>query len=115
MPVEQSILFVNVIGRHKCGFLFGLVLIEPPAPFVFLSAVPSVVVIVLVIGAEFHALVTGPFDLRNLIASSQSISSGTNVVSKGKAVVLLLTEVKNNNLHEVKGRVQDVFFFFLNE
>lgn len=77
-------------------------LIEPPASFVFLSTVPFVVVIVLVVGAEFHALVTSPFGLRNLIASRQSISSSADIDSKGKAEVILLAEKQNNDLHEVK-------------
>lgn len=36
------------------------VLVEPPASFVFLGAVSFVVVVVLVVGAELDALVTGP-------------------------------------------------------
>lgn len=35
--------------------------VEPPASFVFLGTVSLVVVVVLVIGAELHVLVAGPF------------------------------------------------------
>lgn len=37
-----------------------LVLVEPPASFVFFGTVSVVVIVVLVIGAKFNALVTGP-------------------------------------------------------
>jgi len=65
------------------------ILVEPPASFVFFSTVSFVVVVILVIGAESHALMTGPLRYTNLMASRQSVSSCTYVGPKGKSVVIL--------------------------
>lgn len=65
------------------------VLVEPPASFVFFGTVSVVVIVVLVIGAKFNALVTGPVWNPNLIGSRKSISSCTYIDSKAKAVMIL--------------------------
>ena len=74
--------------------------VEPPASFVFLGTVAFVVVIILVVGAEPHALVTRPLRDTNMEISTQSISSGSYIGSKRESVVILqkdiLQELVNN-------------------
>lgn len=87
------------LALHVCIYMCIIwrkkpVLVEPPASFVFLGAVSFVVIVVLVVGAEFDALVTGPPWHTNLIISRQSISSCTCVGSKGESVVILQREVR---------------------
>lgn len=60
----------------------GVILVEPPASLVFPSTAPIIVVVVLVVGAELYALVTGPVRHADLIPSGQSISSCTHIASK---------------------------------
>lgn len=77
------------LSNHK-----NPILAEPPASFVFLRTVSFVVIIVLVIGAEFNTLVTGPPWHTNLITSRQSISSCTHIISESKSVVILQREMR---------------------
>lgn len=53
-------IYVHSGGRATLSNRKKNVLVEPPASLVFLGAVSLVVVIVPVVGAELHALVTGP-------------------------------------------------------
>ncbi len=101
-------IYVHLLGeRHEP------ILVEPPASFVFLGTVSTVVIIVLVVGAEFHALVTGPLWHTNLITSRQSISSCTYIGSKGKLVVILQREQWGDlvNLHELNNERNSVIFW----
>lgn len=82
--------------RSKCfvwldcqTLMMKLLLVEPPASFVFLCTVAFVVVVVLVVGAEPHALMAGPPRHANLMTSRQGISSCTCIHSKGKLVEFL--------------------------
>lgn len=86
-------IYAHLLDEGRNLLLQKPVLVEPPASFVFLSAVSVVVIVVLVVGAEFDTLMTGPLRHTSLITSRESISSCAHIGPKGKSVVFLKKEI----------------------